>query len=140
MAKNDSFKQAIKTYLDKRAEEDALFAPKYANEKKNIDECCAYILGEARKKGNAVAMTDDEVFGLAVHYYDEDSIKVNKLPTGQKVSVSSPAPKPVELTEEEKKAARDEAIARLAEEQYQSLIKKSGKKKTDDNIQQMSLF
>lgn len=140
MAKNDSFKQAIKTYLDKRAEEDALFAPKYANEKKNIDECCAYILGEARKKGNAVAMTDDEVFGLAVHYYDEDNIKVNKLPAGQKVSVSSPAHKPVELTEEEKKAARDEAIARLAEEQYQTLRKKAGKKKTDDDVQQMSLF
>lgn len=140
MAKNDSFKQAIKTYLDKRAEEDALFAPKYANEKKNIDECCAYIMGEARKKGNAVAMTDDEVFGLAVHYYDEDSIKVNKLPAGQKVSVSSPAPKPVELTEEEKKAARDEAIARVAEEQYQALRKKAGKKKTDDDVQQMSLF
>lgn len=140
MAKNDSFKQAIKTHLDKRAEEDALFAPKYANEKKNIDECCAYIMGEARKKGNAVAMTDDEVFGLAVHYYDEDSIKVNKLPAGQKVSVSSPAPKPVELTEEEKKAARDEAIARVAEEQYQALRKKAGKKKTDDDVQQMSLF
>lgn len=139
MAKNDSFKQAIKTYLDKRAEEDALFAPKYANEKKDIDECCAYILGEARKKGNAVCMTDEEVFGLAVHYYDEDSIKVNKLPTGQKVSVSSPAPKPVELTEEEKKAARDEAIARVAEEQYQALRKKAGKKKIDD-VQQMSLF
>lgn len=53
MAKNDSFKQAIKAYLDKRAEEDSLFAPKYANEKKSIDECCSYIMGEARKRGNA---------------------------------------------------------------------------------------
>lgn len=34
MASNESFKQAIKAYLDKRAEEDSLFAPKYANEKK----------------------------------------------------------------------------------------------------------
>ena len=38
MASNESFKQAIKAYLDKRAEEDSLFAPKYANEKKSIDE------------------------------------------------------------------------------------------------------
>ena len=72
MASNESFKQAIKAYLDKRAEEDSLFAPKYANEKKNIDECCSYIMGEARKRGNAVAISDEEVYGMAVHYYDEE--------------------------------------------------------------------
>ena len=70
MAKNDSFKQAIKAYLDKRAEEDSLFAPKYANEKKSIDECCSYIMGEARKRGNAIAISDEEVYGMAAHYYD----------------------------------------------------------------------
>lgn len=140
MANNDSFNRAIKAYLDTRAEQDSLFAPKYANKKKSIDECCSYILGEARKRGNAVAISDEEVFGMAVHYYDEEDIKVNKLPAGQKTSVSSSAPKPVELTEEEKKAAREAAIVRLAEEQYQSLKKKIGKKKTDDNVQQMTLF
>lgn len=98
MASNESFKQAIKAYLDKRAEEDSLFAPKYANEKKSIDECCSYIMGEARKRGNAVAISDEEVYGMAVHYYDEDDIKINRLPAGEKTSVSSSA-KPVELTE-----------------------------------------
>ena len=134
MASNESFKQAIKAYLDKRAEEDSLFAPKYANEKKSIDECCSYIMGEARKRGNAVAISDEEVYGMAVHYYDEDDIKINRLPAGEKTSVSSSA-KPVELTEEDKKA-----IARLAEEQYQTLRKKNVRKKADDNVQQMSLF
>ena len=89
MASNESFKQAIKAYLDKRAEEDSLFAPKYANEKKSIDECCSYIMGEARKRGNAVAISDEEVYGMAVHYYDEDDIKINRLPAGEKASVSS---------------------------------------------------
>ena len=110
MASNESFKQAIKAYLDKRAEEDSLFAPKYANEKKSIDECCSYIMGEARKRGNAIAISDEEVYGMAVHYYDEDDIKINRPPAGEKTSVSSSA-KPVELTEEDKKAARDKAIA-----------------------------
>lgn len=140
MAKNNNFQQAIKAYLDKRAEEDPLFAPKYANEKKSIDECCSYIMGEARKRGNSVCMTDEEVFGLAVHYYDEENIKVNHLPAGSGARVSSaPAAKPVELTEEEKKAAHEEAIKRLAEEQYLALKKKPCKKKIDD-VQQMSLF
>lgn len=140
MANNNSFNEAIKAYLDKRAVEDPLFAPKYANPKKSINECCNYIMGEARKRGNAVVISDEEVYGMAVHYYDEEDIKINKLPANSRASVSSPAPAPVELTEEEKKAVREAAIVRLAEEQYQSLKKKAGKKKTDENVQQMSLF
>ena len=45
-------------------------------ENKSLKECGQYILQEARKKGSHVAMTDEEVFGLAVHYYDEDDITV----------------------------------------------------------------
>lgn len=130
------FNDVIADYLEHRATEDPLFAPKFANPKKSVDECCRYILGEARKKGNSVVMSDAEVFGLAVHYYDEDNIKVEKVSAGCSVS-SSPK---VELTEEEKNAAREAAIKRLAEEQYQSLKKKPAKKKVDESVQQMSLF
>lgn len=45
-------------------------------ENKSLEECGQYILQEVRKKGSFVAMTDEEVFGLAVHYYDEDDITV----------------------------------------------------------------
>lgn len=64
-----TFKQAIQAYLDERAKNDELFAASFSKPKKNIDECCEYILSEAKKRGNAVAMTDEEAFGLAVHYY-----------------------------------------------------------------------
>ena len=76
--KTNSFKEVITAYLDQRATEDTLFAQKYANPKKKVDECCRYILGEARKIGAEVVMTDDDVFGLAVHYYDEDNIQIAK--------------------------------------------------------------
>ncbi len=66
---NQSFKEAIKAYLDQRAKNDSLFSATYTKPNKNIDECCSYIMGEAKKRGNAVAMTDEEVFGMAVHYY-----------------------------------------------------------------------
>lgn len=75
-------KEKIKAYLDKRAAEDELFAKSYAKEKKSIDECLMFIMGEARKQavkmaGGSSAMIDDAtVFGWAVHYYDEDDIKV----------------------------------------------------------------
>ena len=131
------FKDTIQKYLEQRVAEDPLFAPKFENPKKNIDECCRYILGEARKRGTSVVMSDAEVFGMAVHYYDEEDIKVEKESSGCSVSSSSYK---VELTEEEKKSAREAAIKRLAEEQYQSLKKRPAKKKVDDSVQQMSLF
>lgn len=136
---NKTFKEAIKNYLDERAKTDELFAKSYAKENKSLDECCSYIMGEARKRGNAVAMMDEEVFGMAVHYYDEDDIQVNKMPVGTRAAVS--ASQPVELTEEEKKAAREAAIKRLTDEQYASLRKKTSRtKKKSTEVQQMSLF
>lgn len=70
------------------------------------------------------------------HYYDEKDIKIEKVSAGCSVSSSQK----VKLTEEEKKIAREVAIKRLAEEQYQLLKKKPAKKKADTNVQQMSLF
>lgn len=130
------FKDTIQKYLQERAVEDPLFAPKFTNPNKSIDECCRYIMGEARKRGTSVVMSDAEVFGMAVHYYDEENIKIEKVSAGCSVS----SPRKVKLTEEEKKIAREVAIKRLAEEQYQLLKKKPAKKKADTNVQQMSLF
>lgn len=76
--KNRPFVEAIKSYLDRRAEEDKMFAESYANPKKNIIECCDFIVSEVKRQ-NRTAMTDDEVYGLAVHYYDEaDSGRIDK--------------------------------------------------------------
>lgn len=75
------------------------------------------------------------------HYYDEDDIKVNKISANVKTSVSTPVAKPIKLTEEDKKKAREAAIKRLTEEQYALLRKKSSRaKKEVPEDQQMSLF
>lgn len=100
---NNSFQDTIKAYLDKRAEEDSLFAVTYAKENKNIKDCCSYITSQAKKQasGGCAAISDDVVFGWAVHYYDEDDIKVEKT-SNVKASVSTSAPK---KTEEKKPEA-----------------------------------
>lgn len=100
-------KVAIKSYLDNRAKNDNLFAHNYAKKNKNIDECFDYIIGEVRKKGTQVYMTDAEVFGLAIHYYDEDDIKINKLPKETKVSASAQV---TELSEEDRAKAYEQAV------------------------------
>lgn len=84
-----AFKEAIKSYLDKRANEDPLFAESYKKESKNLDGCVNYILSEVQKiaKEDCAVMTDDEVFCLAVHYYDEDTAKADK-PVNARVVIS----------------------------------------------------
>ena len=44
MKGTDHFKRTIQMYLEQRAEEDTLFAKKYRNPAKNIDECVTHIL------------------------------------------------------------------------------------------------
>lgn len=79
------FELAIKSYLDKRASEDKLFAKVYAKKNKSIARCCLYIIGEAQKqqfdtqKGKMAALPDAEVYGMAVHYYDEDDMEIDKM-------------------------------------------------------------
>lgn len=97
-----TFEQAIKTYLDKRAKEDALFANTYKKEGKSIKECCKYIMQKARKeaKNGCAAIPDDVVYGWAVHYYDEDDIKVSGTTEDVQVSVpEQPEPKREPATE-----------------------------------------
>lgn len=105
-APND-FKQAIQSYLDERVKTDELFAKSYAKKNKSIDECYAYIMGEAiRNSANLASnvkgcmMENDVVYGMAVHYYDEDDIKINKLSANVKASVSASASKPHKIKED----------------------------------------
>ena len=49
---------------------------------KSLKECFDYVLIELSKRASnsnpGVAGDDEEIFGLAVHYYDEDDIEVEK--------------------------------------------------------------
>ena len=81
-------KKLIQEYLDEKAKSDELFEKMYKKPGKDIDSCWAYIVNMAKRKGGAcVCMSDDEVFGLAVHYYCEDKLDVKKLPDGFKAKV-----------------------------------------------------
>lgn len=81
------FEDAIKTYLDGVAEKDELFAKSYNNPKKNIKECCTYLMNEAKKaaKNGSIACKDEEIYGLAMHYYDEEDIEVGDTSVDVKV-------------------------------------------------------
>lgn len=74
------FETAIKQFLDNLAGEDPAFAKTYQKPQKSVAECCKYITQQVeknRKGAKVVACTDEEIFGLAIHYYDEDDIVVS---------------------------------------------------------------
>lgn len=123
----NEFQQVIKVYLDQRAQEDAQFADNYARPGKSIEKCCNYIMRQAKKRGNAVAMPDEEVYGLAVHYYDENIPADECKPvSGARTATPKPA---VELTEEEKAAAREQAVAEYRSQQVAAIRREEREKK-----------
>ena len=95
-------------YLEQRAEEDQLFAKSFSNPAKNIDDCVTYILNYVKNSG-CNGFTDGEIFGQAIHYYEENEIEVGK-PMNCQVAVNHI----VELTAEEKAEARQKAIQKIS--------------------------
>lgn len=113
--------EQIKSYLDNRAKEDELFAKMYGKPKKDLNGCWAYIVGVAQKRGNAVCMTDEEVYGLAVHYYCEDDLKVEPLPKG--FSVKAGNNENVKLSDDEIAKIRAEVESECREKMRKEMEK-----------------
>lgn len=132
--KLNPFEQAIKAYLDGRAAEDELFAKSYAKDGKSIKECCQYIIGEAEKKryGRTAVMSDAEVYGLAVHYYDEDNIEINREASAEVMHDDDTPAVDYVPTEEEKEHAKQAALKRLEDEAYRELHRAPKKRKQEE--------
>ncbi len=132
------FKNEIQTYLEQRAEYDELFARSYRNPLKNIEDCLTYILNYVQKSG-CNGFSDDEIFGQAVHYYDETDIEIGN-PIDCKVVINHH----VELTAEEKEQAHRDAIKRIENEAYakmkQQREKATAKRTATIQQPQASLF
>jgi len=120
MKGSEQFKQTIQKYLEDRAAADPLFAVTYAKPNKNIDGCVNYILSTV-KASRCNGFADDEIYSMAVHYYDEDDIKPSKDAGSLSVVVNHK----VELTEEEKAALQEKAHKAAEEEYLRSLKKKA---------------
>lgn len=124
MKATEHFKQTIKAYLDERAKNDEIFAVSYAKENKNMDDCATFILNQV-KRSKCMGLTDEEVYSLAVHFFDEDDIEI-----GNPIACNVIVNHTVELTEEEKAQARQEALKEYQAEQLRKMQKRTNKPKT----------
>lgn len=102
----DKFKEVIENYLNQFAAQNLAFAKKLANPEKNIEDCVQYILSEVQK-ARRTGFADEEIYGFALHYYEEDEVEINKT-SECRVVVNQPiladsAPKPITQEEAKKK-------------------------------------
>ena len=116
MKATDHFKNTIKAYLDQRAETDFLFSFRYSLPEKKLEDCITYILNQVQKSG-CNGFHDDEIFGMAVHFFDEDNIEVGK-PMNAHVTVNHV----VVLSAEEIEQARQDAIQKAQDEAYKKMM------------------
>lgn len=124
MKGTEQFKVAIKNYLDKRAQEDALFRAKYETTSRTIDDVVTYILNEVKTSG-CNGFDDAEIYSMAVHVIDEPTLEIGK-PIKYNVVVNHH----IELTEEEKAQQRELALKRFQDEELRKLQIRNSKPKT----------
>lgn len=125
MKSTENFKKVIESHLNEVAAKDEVFADKMKAEGKSINDCVTYILNTVKKSG-CNGFTDAEIFGMAIHYYDEKDIKV-----GPKVNGSVVVNHKVELTEKEIQEAKEKAKQKVISEETERLRKKPSKPAKD---------
>ena len=99
----NTFENIINDYIENVCKTDEVLAGKYEKSGKDIEGCCKYIQSEAKKKAQngCAVIPDAEVFGWAIHYFDEEmtapmdapKAKVTTAPT-PKVEIPKPVVKP----------------------------------------------
>lgn len=111
---SEQFKQTIENYLQVRANTDELFAQTFAKEGKSIDQCCTYILNKVKESGQ-MGLADEEIYGLATDYYDEDDIDPKYLKdinarvvTNTHIDKPKPQPQEPKPQPKAKKASKNE--------------------------------
>lgn len=141
MKSTERFKNVIEKYLTNLAQTNEQFAVMYAKENKNINDCITYILNTVKASGSN-GFAPNEIYGMALHYYDEDAITVGK-PIECQVVINEP----IVFTDEEKAEARKLAMEKLIEEEKQKLKKKpattvpaTNTSEKTENVPQGTLF
>ena len=138
MSGTEQFTRTIAEYLNLRAATDPLFAPKLKKPHKNIEDCITYILKQVQQSA-CNGFEDDEIYSMALHYYDEDDLDV-----GSPVACHVVVNHTLVLTEEEKAEARKQAIQQYQAQELrrlQELKRVKAKASTDsEQVPEPSLF
>lgn len=95
----------ILEYIDKNATEE--LRAKIEASEKGISDCVQYIASQVRERAEAgcAVCTDAEVYGLAMHYFEEDTIEKYTGIVAQAQTTQKPEDKPKPAKKQERKDA-----------------------------------
>lgn len=134
----ERFEEAIRQFLIKQGEKDPAFLQHCCEvsktQNKNTADCCTYIINQVKQSGKN-GFADDEIYSLAMHYWDEDNIIVGTRPQCQIILNHE-----VQLSEEEIADCKREARERLIRQQMEALRPKSTAPSVKKQVEQPSLF
>lgn len=105
MKGTEAFEDTIGEYLKVRANTDEKFAEEMKKPGKSVHECCNFIMNTVKKSG-CNGFCDDEIFSLAVHYYDEDITEKELL---KDISATVVVNHDIELSDADKKDIEEKA-------------------------------
>lgn len=120
MKASDPFVKTIGEYIEREKQADPLFAKCVDDHpNKTVQGCVNFILNEVKKSGIA-GWTDDEIFGMAKHFYDEKELK-DPGAINAKVVVNHH----VELSDDDKAKAKEKALQEYQEAERKKLEQKA---------------
>lgn len=126
----NEFEATIQRYLEKFADNDELFGFKFEKgvaDGKTITSCCNWIIEQVRESGR-IGFSDEEVYGMAVHYYDEEELRADgERKDGCKVVVN----KTIDLSDEEKAKLRQQALDEYKAKVIADAREKDAKRKAE---------
>lgn len=112
MKSSNAVMDVVRNYMEERCASDPILAIKYANPAKSIEKALNYVASEVQKSGLTI-MDSESVFGLILHYYDENLENVPNV--NCKIAVAK------ELTDTERAEAKAEAMEQYREEQLRAI-------------------
>ena len=120
---SERFEAAIRQFLIKQGEKDPAFLKHCCEmsktQNKNTADCCTYIINQVKQSGKC-GFADEEIFSMAMHYWDEDKIEVGTRPQCQIVLNHE-----VQLSEEEIAECKQEARERIIRQQMEAMKPKN---------------
>lgn len=112
MKSSNAVMDVVRNYMEERCASDPILAIKYANPAKSLEKALNFVAHEVQKSGLTI-MDSDSVFGLILHFYDENLEDVPNV--NCKIAVAK------ELTDTERAEAKEQAMEQYKEEQLREL-------------------
>lgn len=118
----EAFKKHIEAYINGQVETDPMFADIFKKSERSVDDCINYLLNWVKASGSQI-VAKEEIYGQVIHFYTEN------LDPGATINAHIVCATRVQLTEEDKRKAYQEALRQYQQSELAKLQANANKPK-----------